>query len=142
MEKAKSKELAPVAPLPVNPAVLSTTDLIKRLFGDVKELVQTEVALAKVELKRDLKAEAAAAKGLGAAALLGYAGVILLLVTAVFALAEVMPGWAAGLLVSVVVLAAAGLSAAIGWSKRVRTPMEKTRKEAKATLTLAKERMS
>jgi hypothetical protein len=131
-----------VPPLPVNPSVMSTGNLVKRLFTDVKELVKTEVALAKAELKRDVRAEATAAKGLGAAALLGYMGVVLLFVTAIIGLGHVLPDWAAALLVSLVVLAAAGIAAAIGWSKRVRTPLARTRKEAKATLVLAKERVS
>jgi hypothetical protein len=141
MDKS-SKELAPVAPLPVNPSVLTTGELVKRLFADVGDLVRTEVALAKSELRKDLKTEAAAAKGLGAAALLGYMGVILMFVTAIIGLGYVMPIWAASLLVTLLVLAAAAGSAAIGWSKRVRTPLARTRKEAKATLTLARERMS
>ena len=136
------KEPIEVSPLPGNPAALSTTELIKRLFKDVGELVKTEVALAKAELKHDLRAEAAAAKGLGAAALLGFTGVILLFVTAIIALGHVMPDWLAGLLVSLLVLGAAAASAAIGWSKRVRTPMARVRHEASATMSLAKERFT
>ena len=134
--KAKS-----VVPLPSNPAALSTKDLVKALLGDVTELVKTEVELAKTEFKRDLKTEASMAAGLGAGALLAYAGIILLFVTMALALSTVMPAWGAALVVAGLLLAAAGASAAIGWAKRVRTPLERTRREANATLALAKERI-
>jgi hypothetical protein len=130
-----------VASLPVNAAALSNRDLWKTLLSDASELVKTEVALAKSELKRDLKQEAAMAAGIGAGALLAYAGVVLLFVTVVLALGTVMPAWGAGLVVTGLLFAAAGGSAAIGWAKRVRTPLQRTRREAQATLSLAKERI-
>jgi hypothetical protein len=143
MDKSKSVTTRSGAPLATTGAEnLSTKDLLKNLFSDTSELVKTEVALAKTELKHDLKSEIAMAKGVGAGALLGYTGLILLFVTAIIALGHVMPDWGAGLLVSGLVLAAAGISAAVGWGKRVRKPLEKTRREARATLTLAKERMT
>jgi hypothetical protein len=81
------------------------------------------------------------AAGLGAGALLAYAGIILLFVTTVLALGTVMPAWGAGLIVSGLLFGAAGASAAVGWARRVRQPMERTRREAQATLALAKERI-
>jgi uncharacterized membrane protein YqjE len=129
-----------IVPLPANAAAMPTKNLLKNLVADVTELVKTEVTLAKTELRRDLKAEMTTAKGLGAAALLGYMGIILLFVTIILALGNVMPTWAAGLLVSGLVLAAAAISGALGWAKRVRTPLSHTRHELKATLAMAKER--
>jgi uncharacterized membrane protein YqjE len=127
--------------LPNNPAALSTKELVKALLGDVTELVKTEVELARTELKRDLKTEAGMAAGLGAGALLAYAGIVMLFVTVVLALGAVMPAWGAGLLVTGLLFAAAAASSAIGWAKRVRHPLERTRREAQATLALAKERI-
>jgi hypothetical protein len=77
----------------------------------------------------------------GTGALLAYAGIILLFVTMALALGTVMPAWGAALVVAGLLFAAAGASAAIGWAKRVRVPMERTRREAQATLALAKERI-
>lgn len=128
-------------PLPLRPrdaSSLSMTELLGRIAVDVKELVKTEVALAKSEVQADLREEAKAAKGLGVAALLGYAAVVLLLVTVILALAEVLQAWAAGLIVSGVVLVAAGIFAALGWAKRVKTPMGRTRRQVKQTLEWAK----
>jgi uncharacterized membrane protein YqjE len=130
-----------VVPLSSGPAALTSKELAKALLGDVTELVKTEVELARTEFKRDLKTEAQMAAGLGAGALLAYAGIVLLFVTVVLALGTVMPAWGAGLLVTGLLFAAAGASAAIGWARRVRQPMERTRREAQATLALAKERI-
>jgi hypothetical protein len=124
---------------PVNAEVLSTKELVKNVLSDATMLVKAEVALAQAELKRNLKQEVALATGMGTAALLAYAGVILLLVALVLALGKLIPEWLAGLLVAGLVLGAAAIAGAIGWAKRVRTPMERTRREAQAALTLAKE---
>jgi uncharacterized membrane protein YqjE len=130
-----------VAPMPVNPGTLSNRELWKTLLSDATELVKTEVALAKTELRRDLRQEATMAAGVGAGALLAYAGIILLFVTVILALGRVMPAWGAALVVTGLVFAAAGASAAIGWARRVRKPLERTRREAQATLALAKGRI-
>jgi len=130
-----------VAPLPVNAGALSNRDLWKTLLSDANELVKTEVALAKSELRRDLKQEATMAAGIGTGALLAYAGIIMLFVTVVLALGRVMPAWGAGLVVTGLLFAAAAASAAIGWTRRVRVPLERTRREAQATLALARERI-
>jgi uncharacterized membrane protein YqjE len=125
----------------VNATALSNRALWKTLLSDTTELVKTEVALAKTELRRDLKQEATMAAGIGAGALLAYAGIVLLFVTVVLALSAVMPAWAAGLVVTGLLFAAAAAAALIGWSRRVRTPLERTRREAGAALALAKERI-
>jgi uncharacterized membrane protein YqjE len=119
-------------------SALPTRELLSRIAENVKELVTTEVKLAKAELKVDVKDEVAAAKGLGAGALLGYAGVILLLVTAAMGLANVMPAWAAGLIVAGVLLAAAAIAGLIGWRKRIKSPLGRTRRQVTETLAWAK----
>src|SRR5689334_18031569 len=92
-----------VAPLPVNATALSNRELWKTLFSDATELVKTEVALAKTELRKDLKQEATMAAGIGAGALLAYAGIVLVFVTVILALSTVMPAWGASLLVTALV---------------------------------------
>jgi hypothetical protein len=124
--------------VPADPGNLSTRELVKALLRDVTELIRTEVSLARAEVKRDLKVEASAAIGLGIAGLLGLIALVLLFVTAILALGHVMPDWAAGLLVTAVVLAAGVICAAVAWSRRVRKPLARTRHEAQATLALAR----
>jgi hypothetical protein len=134
-----TREIVRTRPLD-RPAVsaLSTRDLLARIAEDAKELVQTEVQLARAELKVDLREEVTAAKGLGVGALLAYAGVILLLVTAVLGLSNVLPPWAAGLCVAGVVLLAAAVVGLYGWRKRIPKPLGRTRRQVTETLAWAK----
>jgi uncharacterized membrane protein YqjE len=120
---------------------LSTKELLGRIVEEGTALVRKEMELARAELTADLKAEVRTAKALGVGAILGLCGLVLALVTIVFALALVMPGWAAALIVTGVVLAAAGVVAAIGWKRRVRTPLERTRKHLKEDVRWMKERV-
>jgi len=68
--------------------------------------------------------------------------VVLLLVTAVLALSLVLPGWAAGLIVSGLTLAVTAVVGLVSWSRRLRTPMARTRQTLKDDLTWARERLA
>ena len=101
--------------------------------------LKKEIELARVELREDLRKEALTAGGFGVAGLGAVVGIILLLVTAVLALARVMPAWGAGLIVSGAVLIASAIVGFVGWNKRVRKPLEKTRASLKESLRWTKE---
>jgi uncharacterized membrane protein YqjE len=118
----------------------STPALVKAALKDVTELAKTHVALARAEVRADVKAELAAIKGLGVGALAALLGVALLLVTGILALALVMPAWAAGLVVSGAVLIVAAVAVAVGWNKRVREPIHRTRHEVMEDRRWLKER--
>ena len=121
----------------------STPHLVEQLLKGTKELVKTEVALAKAELAQDLKREVRVVQGLGIAAVCAACALNLLLVSVVLGLAaRAMPGWAAGLLVAGVVLCIGAAAGLIGWAKRVKAPLEKTRKTLKEDVRWAKERMA
>ncbi len=118
----------------------------RKLFGEIArgaaDLARKEIELARTEAKADLKAEVAAAKGLGVAGVCAFLAVNLLLVTLVFALALVMPGWAAGLIVTAVVAVVGGIAFAVGWARRVRKPLEKTRRTLTEDVRWAKEQLT
>jgi hypothetical protein len=119
---------------------LSTAELVKEISGQVGQLAKKQIELVKAELKSDLKTEAVAFGGMGLGALAALAGINLLLVTVILALAEVMPGWGAGLIVSGAVLLFAAISAAFGWSKRVKSPLSRTRGALQEDVRIVKER--
>jgi hypothetical protein len=121
---------------------LSTVELVKEITAEVGHLVQKQIALAKTELKADLKAEATMVGGFGIAALGVAATLNLLLVTAVLALAQVMSGWKAGLLVSGVVLLIAGVVAGVAWNRRVRSPLARTQRTLREDVEWTKERLT
>jgi len=108
----------------------------------VSSLARTELDLAKNELRADVLDEVKMATGLSLAGILGLIGVNLLLVTGVLALATVLPGWVAGAIVTGLVLLAAGAAAAFGWSKRVRRPLGRTRREMQEDAQWVKNRMA
>jgi hypothetical protein len=123
-------------------ASLSTGELIKEVMTEVGQLARTHIDLAVNEARADLRAEAGAAQRLTVAALAALATANLLLVTAVMALALVMPGWAAGLIVTGVAGLVAVIAGLLGWRKRVQKPMDRTRRELKEDVKWTKERMA
>jgi hypothetical protein len=119
---------------------LSSLGLMKEIATQAGLLVKKQVQLARSELKSDARTEAKAAGGLGVAAVGAVITVTLLLVTAVLALAMVMPGWAAGLIVSGFVAAVVAIVAVVSWNRRVRQPLQHSRNELRQGLRFAKER--
>ncbi len=140
----------PVPPLAPTPTAapggavqnLSTVELVREITAEVSHLARKEIELAKIELKEDLKSEAIAIGGLFVAGLGGIFTVNLLLVTAVFALAVTIPGWAAGLIISAIALAATASVAWLSWRRRVRKPMARTQRTIKDDVKWTKERLA
>jgi hypothetical protein len=124
------------------PAAASTGELVSELLKQSTELVKKEVALAKAEVMVDVKREIQMAERLGVAAVCGLCGLNLLLVAGALALAVVLPGWAAALIVAGVVLAAGAVAGALGWGKRVSHPLGRTQKTLKEDVRWAKERLA
>src|SRR5262249_14393323 len=108
-----------IPPIDLTPA----NQLMGELTHTLSKLLAKHVELAKAEAVMQAKREARTAVGFLVAGALGYAGMLLLLGGAVLALALVLPGWAAALLVGLVLFAAAGLVAFIGYRQRVRRPL-------------------
>ena len=136
---ARSEASAPVeAPL----ANMSTTELMAELTKHSTEFVKKQVALAQAEVRADLKQEVKAVIGFAAAAALAFTTFILLLMAAILAMAEELPGWQAALIVAGVVLAAGAIAGIIGWSKFVKKPLSVTQKTLKEDAQWAKERLT
>ncbi len=124
------------------PSQLGTGELVKQIGTQAEVLVRKQFELAKAELKHDLKAEATAFGGLGVSAVLGIISVTLLLVTAALGLSLVLPAWAAGLIVTGVMIAVTLIVALISWKKRVSTPLARTRQSVRDDVRWAKERLT
>lgn len=93
----------------------SLVQLLAELPNRVTNLVHHEIELLKTELIAKLKA-----LGIGAGLLLGAVIVLgfmvgVLLTAAILALALVLPGWLAALIVAVFLLIVAGVLALVGW---------------------------
>jgi len=136
---ADPKSPRATTPPPLPPEVLSTGKLVKEAMGEMTTLAKKELALAKAELRADLVAELSTVKGLGVALLGALLAVNALVVAAVLALTNVLPGWAAGLIVAAVLLAATAGFAVMAWRKRLRNPLSHTRRSLRDDLTRLKE---
>lgn len=128
--------------MPDDPQSLSLTELMGEIRDQVTLLVRKQLELAKAELRSDIKGEAVMAGGLGAAVVLAIVTLSTLFVTVIFALSLVMPGWAAGLLVSGFLMLLTGGVALFGWSRRVRAPLKRTRETLKEDLRWTKQRLA
>jgi hypothetical protein len=123
-------------------ARLSTFALLREILGQTRLLARKQVELARTELRADARTEAKVAGGLGAAAVGAIITVTLLLMTAAFALALVMPAWGAGLIVSGVVALAAGAIAGLSWKRRIKKPLQHSRDELRQNVRFARERFA
>jgi len=92
-------------------------ELVGEASAQMSRLVRDEIQLAVAELQEKGKRGGIGAGLFGAAGITALFGVATLLATAVLALALVLPGWAAALIVAVVVLAVAGVLALMGRKK-------------------------
>lgn len=106
-----------VPPPPPPPPEPTIADLVDRLSEQTSRLVRDEMKLARVELTEKAKQGGTAAGLFGVGAILAWFGVGLLLATLVLVLALFLPAWAAALIVTVVVLIAAGIAALLGKKK-------------------------
>jgi hypothetical protein len=95
----------------------SLATLLSDVAGETVELVRQELALFKAELQEKLSKAGIGAALVGAGALIAYSGWLFLLLAAVFALALVLPVWAAALIVGALVLGIGGVLALIGKSR-------------------------
>jgi hypothetical protein len=121
---------------------LGTGALLKEIGSHLELLAKKQFELATTELRADLQSEARAAGGLGIAALAALAGINLLLVTGVLGLAQLMPGWQAGLIVSGATLVVAAILGLVSWRRRLRDPMSRTRKTLKDDAKWTRERLA
>ncbi len=92
----------------------SLGEVVGGLAGDVQDLVRGEIKLARAELDQKFHRVLIAAIWLLGGALLAFAGLVVVLQGVAFALAIVLPAWAASLIVGVVIVVIGGLFARSG----------------------------
>ncbi len=84
------------------------------------------------------------ASGLGIAGVCAIVALQTLLVALILGLAEagVVRGWLGALVVTAVVLAVGTVAGLVGWGKRVRQPLDATRRSVRESLRWVKGRMA
>jgi len=88
--------------------------VVHRLSEQIPELVRSEIRLAQVELAEKGKHAGTGIGMFGGAGLLALYGLAALFATAIIALDLVLPLWLSALIVTVVLLVAAGIVALLG----------------------------
>lgn len=106
----------------------SLSDILQDAFRNVQEIVRLEVLLAKTEVREELAKAKTSVKTLAAGAATAIFAVLFLLFSAVYALALVMPIWAAALLVgaALAVIATIMLTSGINQFKQIHPTPELT----------------
>jgi fatty acid desaturase len=121
---------------------LSNRELIREITGKVSLLAHKELELIKAEIRADLKAELTMIKALTVAVIAALIGVNLLFVAPVLALALVIPGWLAALVVGGLILIIAATVGYIGWRRAVTRPLPLTRQTLKEDMQWVKDRLA
>jgi Putative Actinobacterial Holin-X, holin superfamily III len=129
---------------PASPVALTNSDLLKELFSDAKLLAKRQFKLAQLEGKRQLQREKTAFEWLGTGGMIAYAAVIVLLVAVGLAIGDAMGGrdWLGALIVGGVLLVAAVVAGGIGWSRRVKQPLPRSRRELTKEITWARHQVT
>jgi nitrate/nitrite transporter NarK len=99
---------------PPDPKTASTGELIGQLSDQLTRLVRDEVRLAQAEVTQKAKKLGLGIGLFGGAGVVAILGVGALVTAAILALALVLPGWLAGLIVAVVLFLVAGVLALLG----------------------------
>jgi hypothetical protein len=118
--------------------------LVASASSDMSTLVRDEIALAKTEVKADVRAVAKGGGMIGAAGFLGFVAFILLSIAAAYGLVALgLDPWLAFLIVAVAYLLVAGLLALLARSAlRKIKPPERTQRTVKETVAVLKNRGS
>jgi MFS family permease len=98
----------------------SAGELVRDLSEQVSRLIRDELKLAEHEMTAKARRFGRGAGMFGGSGILAFYGLGCLLAAAIIALALVIPGWAAALLVGVVLFAVAGLVALMGRAQFTR----------------------
>ena len=99
---------------PPDPQDASTGQLIGGLTEQITTLVRSEVRLAQAEVTQKAKRLGVGAGLFGGAGLVALLGLNALITAVILALANVLPGWLAAIIVAVVLFAVAGVLALLG----------------------------
>lgn len=132
----------PLRPRPTDDR--SVGELVRELGDEMATLISQEFALARAELGQKASQAARNAVSLTLGGVVMYAGFLVLLFAAVFALLLVIPLWAAALVVGFLAVCIGAVMAAVAASRLRpnKLKLEHTTRETRATTRMMKEHLS
>lgn len=118
------------------------SQVFQSIVANVQEILRSEMALARAEIREDVHRATRSAAYLGAGGVLGVYALGFLLLAAVYALSLVIPAWAAALAVAVVLGITSGAALAVGRQRlrQVKVKPERTIDSMKENITWARRR--
>jgi hypothetical protein len=124
------------------PEAMSSADLVKELTSNASLLVQRQIKLAKIEAKQELQKSKTMVELFGVAGVTAYAGLILLLVAAALGIGAALGGryWAGALIVAGALFIPAIITGLLGYQKRIKNPLQRSRAELSKEISWAKYR--
>jgi hypothetical protein len=126
------------------PEALSTRALIEELTANATLLVRRQIKLAQLEVRGEARREKATAAWLAVAGAIAFAGAVALAMAGALAVGAALDGryWLGALIVGGGLVLVAGGLLSVGWSKRVKTPLGRTRKELKREIAWARQQLT
>jgi Putative Actinobacterial Holin-X, holin superfamily III len=115
-----------------------TTTLIKEAVDDAKRLIQLEVALARNEVKREIKLARGAAVAFGVSAVVAVVGAAMFFVAIALAFSS---GPVPALIIGAILLFLAGCAALVGMGLLPKQPLGETRQRLESDVRIAKEHL-
>ncbi|HUS63956.1 MAG TPA: phage holin family protein, partial [Kofleriaceae bacterium] len=106
-------------------------------------LVQRQIRMARLEAEQQLHREKTVAEMVGIGGALALAGTVVMLVAAALAIGEALGHlWLGALIVGGVLLAIAVAIGLVGWSRRVKEPLPRSRRELDKEVTWARHQLT
>jgi len=124
------------------PTTVGSGPAAKAVSQDLSALLTAHRDLAKAELQETAKAKGTGAGLLAGAGVMGWLGLQGLLITAGFLLALVVPGWAAALIVTAVLLLVAAVLGLLGRKYLQRGGFDVTKQAVTETVATLKSKLS
>lgn len=101
-------------------SIRSVSEILKDVLTNIQDIVRAEVRLAKAEVGEELSRARSSGLLIGVGAVAAIFSALFLLLACVYALARVVPNWAAALIVAAAVGVAAAVTLGLGL-KRFKT---------------------
>jgi hypothetical protein len=96
----------------------SLLDVINDIFGNLQDIVRSEIRLAKAEVSDELRGAKSSAVGLGIALLAGASSALFLLLSGMYALSMVLTMWGAALCVALAMAVVSALAFLVAGQRR------------------------
>jgi hypothetical protein len=96
----------------------SLLDVINDIFGNLQDIVRSEIRLAKAEVSDELRGAKSSAVGLGIALLAGAFSALFLLLSGMYALSMVLTMWGAALCVALAMAVVSALAFLVAGQRR------------------------